>query len=163
RVRVLVNADPAVAERFRRTLVIQQEAAVNSNVWDTPLLVTALPDGVYVLPYRSRIPAGFYDNPAVWTKSNRTVPLESSSLSAAPIVVAIESPVAQAWDLIQFTPAGTLSSGIGDLVLATGSPRAPGSYLAGEAPVQVSNPDGVRGITVSTYGTPVLVNNRQGF
>ena len=45
----------------------------------------------------------------------------------------------------------------------TGNLRAPGSYATGESPVQVSNPDGIRGISISTYGIPVLVNSRASF
>ena len=163
RVRILINADPGDPARFRRTVVLQQETSLNSNTWNDPLLVTALPDGIYVLPYRNRIPAGFYDSPGAWTKYDSSARLESSALFTAPLTVAIESPSAQGWDVIQFTPAGTLSFGTGDMVLATGSPRPPGSYLAGESPVQVSNPDGVRGISISTYGVPVLVNGRTSF
>jgi prepilin-type N-terminal cleavage/methylation domain-containing protein len=163
RVRVLIHADTNDVARFRRTLVLQQETAPNANAWNDPILVTSLPDGVYVLPYRSRIPTGFYDNQAAWTKHPSSAPLESSSLSTAPVIVVIESQSAASWDSIQFTPAGTLSYGTGDMVLASGRPRPPGSYLAGESPVQVANPDGIRGLTISTYGTPVLVNDRLSF
>jgi type II secretory pathway pseudopilin PulG len=163
RVRVLIHAETNDAARFRRTIVLQQETALNTNTWNSPIMVIGLPDGVYILPYGKRIPAGFHDNPAAWTKFNSTARLESSSLSASPIAAAIESPLVGSWDLIQFTPAGTLSTGAGDLVLAAGSPRPPGSYGVGESPVQVSNPDGIRGISISTYGTPVLVNGRASF
>ena len=163
RVRVLINADTNDAARFRRTLVLQQETAPDANIWNDPILVTSLPDGVYILPYRNRVPTGFYDNQAEWTKHASSAPLESSSLSTAPVIAAIESPMAGSWDSIQFTPAGTLSFGIGDMVLASGRPRPPGSYLAGESPVQVANPDGIRGIAISTYGTPILVNDRMSF
>ena len=163
RVRVLINADASDLPRFRRTIVLQQELSLNSNQWGEPAFVTTLPDGVYVLPYRNRIPAGFHDNQSSWVKLNSSNPLESSSLSGAPVTVAIESAAPAAWDLIQFTPEGTLSTGVGDLVVATGRVRPPGSYLAGESPVQASNRDNVRGLSISTYGVPALINGRSSF
>jgi prepilin-type N-terminal cleavage/methylation domain-containing protein len=62
RVRVLINADVADPARFRRTIALQQEATLNSNSWNAPSFVTSLPEGVFVLPYRSRAPTGFFDN-----------------------------------------------------------------------------------------------------
>ena len=163
RVRILICADPADLARFRRTLAVQQESTLNSNTWNAPAFITSLPDGVFVLPYRGRIPAGFYDSQSSWVKYNSTNPLESSSLSGSPVSVALEGNPANSWDLIQFTPAGTLSTGVGDVVLASGAQRPPGSYLAGESPVQVTNPENIRGISISTYGVPALINSRASF
>lgn len=163
RVRVLINADVADVARFRRTIALQQEVALNSNSWSEPAFVTALPEGVYVLPYRNRIPVGFYDNQSTWVKFNSSTPLESSALSGAPVTVAIEGTLPGVWDLVQFTPAGTLSTGVGDLVVATGRVRPPGSYPTGESPVQASNRDNVRGLSISTYGVPAFINGRSSF
>jgi len=163
RVRVLVNAEPGDIAQFRRTLVVQQEASLESNLWSDPLLEVTLPDGVYLLPYRSRIPPGFIADPAAWTRFNSTELLDSSALSGAPQSLAIGAGALESWDVVQFTPAGTLSFGMGDLVLASGNSRAPGVALAGESQVQVTNPATVRGVSLSLYGLPVLIDDREGF
>ncbi len=163
RVRVLVNAEPADTAQFRRTLVVQQEASLESNLWSDPLLEVTLPEGVYLLPYRDRIPPGLIADPAAWSRFNSTEPLDSSALSGAPLSLAIGAGALETWDVVQFTPAGTLSFGMGDLVLASGNIRAPGSAPAGEAEVQVTNPAMVRGVSLSLYGLPVLIDDRDGF
>ncbi|HVT74670.1 MAG TPA: prepilin-type N-terminal cleavage/methylation domain-containing protein [Lacunisphaera sp.] len=163
RVRVLVNAEPGDPVRFRRMLVVQQEKAPDANAWTDPLLELALPEGVYLLPYRSRIPAGFIADPATWTRSNATGPLDSSALSGAPLALAIDAGGTESWDVVQFTSAGTLSFGMGDLVLGPGKVRAAGSVPRGESPVQLTNPEAVRGVSLSLYGLPVLIDDREGF
>ena len=52
---------------------------------------------------------------------------------------------------------------IGDIILAAGHVRPPGSYLAGESPVELESPENVRGLTLSSYGVPVLINARASF
>ncbi len=163
RVRVLVNAEPGDAAQFRRRLIVQQEAALDSNTWSEPVLELSLPDGIYLLPYRNRIPAGFIGDPAAWSRYNSTEPLDSSALSGAPLSLAIGGSAAESWDVVQFTPAGTLSFGMGDLVLASGNMRVPGSFAAGESPVQAINSDAVRGVSLSLYGLAVPIDGREGF
>jgi len=75
RVRILINADASDLGRFRRTIALQQETTLNSNIWNDPTLVTSFPEGVFILPYRNRIPAGFYDTQSNWVKYNSTNPL----------------------------------------------------------------------------------------
>jgi len=162
RVRVLVQADAADAGRFRRTLVLQQESGYLSGDWFATTGVLSLPAGVIVLPYEARAPEGLYENPGEWTKPSGGR-LHSSSLSGAPVTATVPGAAGETWDVIQFTPAGTLSTGVGDLVLATVRIRAPGSFAADESPVRAGPPDRVRGVVLSTYGVPALIAGRGGF
>ena len=41
--------------------------------------------------------------------------------------------------------------------------RPPGTYQPGESPVELDNPENVRGLTLSAYGVPALINTRASF
>lgn len=163
RARVLVNAEAGNGEEFRRRLLVQREQTLGSNTWSDPVLEVTLPAGVYLLPYRSRTPAGFFADPAAWTRFASTEPLDSSALYGAPLTLSVEGGTTESWDVVQFTPAGTLSFGMGDLVLASGRRRAPAAIAAGESPVEAIDPGAVRGVSLSLYGLPVLIDGREGF
>ncbi|HVU25316.1 MAG TPA: prepilin-type N-terminal cleavage/methylation domain-containing protein [Opitutus sp.] len=166
RVRLLINADAANSARFRRMIAMQQETSYKADDWTTTVTVVTLPEGIIVLPYKDRIPTGLYANSGDWTKTaagSGSSQLQSSSLWATPVTIAVQMTAAEDWDVIQFTPNNTMTYGTGDLVLATASVRPPGSYMPGESPARAESPDTVRGITISTYGVPSLINSRSGF
>ena len=74
----------------------------------------------------------------------------------------INSLSAEQWvSFIISANAGTAQPG--DLVLAFGRLRPPGAYQAGDSPVELDNPENVRGLTLSTYGLPALINARTSF
>jgi len=159
RARLLVNADPSSGARFRRALALQEETAAGTWVSRTSC---QLPNGIYLVPYSGRVTPGLLADSSVWIKLNGSGPLESSALSAAPLSVAVDVAGAETWEYVQFVPAGTVS-GSGNLVLATGRPRPPGTWNAGESPVQLEGPDAVRGVVLSAYGLPRMIDDRRGF
>jgi hypothetical protein len=137
-----------------------------SGVWEpVPAVEIYLPEGVYVVPGNfTSIPAGlFATGTAVpWTKSDN-FPLRSTALRANQVIsLTLTSPVAEQWVSVSFASAGTTAQS-GDIVLAAGHRRAPGSYSPGESPVELENPETVRGLTLSTYGLPALINDRASF
>jgi hypothetical protein len=75
---------------------------------------------------------------------------------------AINHAVAEQWVSFSISAAGTTAQS-GDIILAAGRRRAPGSYASGESPVELESPEQVRGISLSAYGVPVLVNSRASF
>lgn len=164
--RLLLHVDPGspeAARRYLRYLVLQVQSG---GVWPAaPAAEIFLPEGVLVVPGNfPTIPAGlFATNPASpWTKSDGS-PLRSTALRAASITSeAINSPVAEQWVNITFTASGTTAQS-GDLILALGQVRPPGSFAPGESPVKLANPEQVRGLALSVYGVPVLVGSRAGF
>jgi hypothetical protein len=76
---------------------------------------------------------------------------------------------AQLWTGVAFTPNGTLAAlgggqpPKGALVITLGVRRPPGSFQPGESPVQLGNPQAVRGLILSAYGVPALVSERRSF
>jgi hypothetical protein len=99
---------------------------------------------------------------APWTKSDgsalRSTALRSGNISAE----LVDGGVVEQWVSIPFAAAGTTSAS-GDIVIAAGRPRAPGSYAAGESPVELTHPEQVRGLTLSTYGVATLISSRTSF
>lgn len=162
--RVLVHVDVASVTqplRYLRYVVIQTQTTAG---WQT-VTEAFLPDGVYVVPGNfSTTPAGLFaaNTSTPWTKVDgsalRSTALRSNQITAE----TINSPITEQW--VSFTlsfSAGTVQSG--DIILAAGHVRPPGSYLAGESPVELENPETVRGLTLSAYGVPVLINARASF
>ena len=164
--RLLINIDPANTadpSRFLRYIAIQTQVA---GVWQSATVVDIyLPEGVYVVPGNfASIPAGLFSTgtAAPWTKSD-SAPLRSTALRANQIISAtINSPATEQWVSVGFAPAGTTAQS-GDIILAGGHPRAPGSFAPGESPVELENPETIRGLTLSAYGLPTLINDRASF
>ena len=162
--RVLVCIDQnsaALPARFLRYVALQVQI---NGIWQL-LADGYLPAGVYVLPGNfSTIPTGLFattTNPA-WTKSDgsalRSTALRSNQITAE----TINSTTTEQWVSLSITAAGTTAQA-GDIILIVGRQRAPGSYAAGDSPVELENPEQVRGVTLSTYGVPALINNRASF
>jgi prepilin-type N-terminal cleavage/methylation domain-containing protein len=170
--RVLVGNDPADAERYLRTLVLQlaRTAGPNPVQWETVQTVS-LPAGVFVLPAALGTPTGLVDDTSQWRRvSEPGEELASGVFRNQAVIIALEGDrVARQWTGLSFTPNGTLAPLAGGppprgfLVLAPGGIRAPGSYAAGESPVRLNNPQAVRGLVLSAYGVPALLNERDAF
>lgn len=170
--RLLVNADPASAERYLRRIVLQlaRQPGASPADWDTVVDVD-LPDGIYIAPPVLTQPAGLVTTPSEWTRtSNPGNELASDLFQGQSVAVLLAGEgAAQTWMGIAFTPNGTLA-GVGSgqppkgyLVVAPGIRRPPGSYSTGESPVQLVQPNSVRGLLLSAYGVPALLNDRRAF
>jgi len=170
--RVLVGNDPAAAGRYLRCLVLQQarQPGANPAQWES-LQTVFLPAGTYVVPTGLSVPAGLVSDPAQWHRvSDPGAELVSGVFQNQALVYALEGDATTSqWTGVCFTPNGTLTSLAGGppprglLVVATGIPRTPGSYAAGHSPVQLTDPEAVRGLVLSAYGVPALLNERSAF
>ncbi len=162
--RVLVNVDVTSTGqplRYLRYVAVQTQT---TSGWQTAM-ETFLPDGIYVVPGNfSAIPSGLFNAStfASWTRTDGSA-LRSTALRSNQITTeVVNSPVAEQWVSVALSAsAGTVQSG--DIILATGHVRPPGSYLDGESPVELENPENVRGLTLSSYGVPALINTRASF
>ncbi|MDP2136629.1 MAG: type II secretion system protein [Candidatus Didemnitutus sp.] len=161
--RLLINvevAGTAQPARYLRYVVLQVHV---DGVWQTTS-DAYLPAGVFVLPGNfSVLPAGLFPNASgPWTKSDGSN-LRSTALRANNIVFAmINGENIEQWASVSLAAAGTTASS-GDLIVGSGRIRAPGSYGAGESPVELEHPDQVRGLSLSTYGVATLINRRESF
>lgn len=171
--RVLVGHDPAVSDRYLRTLVLQvaRQPGANATDWETVQTFT-LPAGVFVLPASLATSTGLVADVSQWRRvSEPGEELNSGVFRNQNLITALAGDTsAQNWTGVCFTPNGTLAplaSGgqppRGLLVLSTGGLRTPGSYAQGESPVQLTNPHAVRGLVLSAYGVPALLNDRSAF
>jgi hypothetical protein len=162
--RVLVHVDPnsrVQPARFLHYLALQIQV---DGVWRL-VADMHLPDGVYIVPGNfTGLPAGLFaaNATAPWTRADGSA-LRSTALRANQITFeTINSPEPEQWVSFIIAAAGTTAQP-GDIVLAPGRLRAPGAYAAGDSPVELENPAAVRGVTLSTYGVPVLINSRTSF
>ena len=170
--RLLVNVDPVVPERFLRHLVVQlaRQPGASPADWDTVTEVQ-LPEGIYVMPASLTLAAGLVATPANWKRgSDPAADLVSDLFTNQAVSLLLPGdPVPQSWTGVAFTPNGTLAAlasgppSRGALVVTTGVRRPPGSYLTGESPVQLLNPQAVRGLLLSAYGIPALLHDRTAF
>jgi type II secretory pathway pseudopilin PulG len=170
--RLLVNIDTGAPERYLRHLVLQLARQVGSSPadWDTLVTVT-LPEGIYVMPPSLTQTAGLVANPAEWKRvSDPAADLVSDVFSNQSLSVQLAGDAAaQLWTGVAFTPNGTLAAlggaqpPKGALVITLGVRRPPGSFQPGESPIQLGNPQAVRGLILSAYGVPALVSERSSF
>lgn len=167
--RLLVNNDPGEPERYLRFVVLQvgRQAGASPAEWETVQAVF-LPPGVYVVPGSL---AGLVADALQWKRtSDAADDLDSDLFANQSLAYVFEGDAnAQIWTGIAFTPNGTLASlgggppPKGSLVLAFGQLRAPGTYAPGQPSVLLSDPAGVRGLLLSAYGIPALLNDRNAF
>lgn len=162
--RILVQFDTAsgtAPTRFLRHLVLQVQV---NGTWQS-LSEAYLPEGTYVVPGNYALPSGLLamaDTP--WTRPSDGQDLRSTALRSANLIVdAIYGGVTEQWTGVVLSPNGTTTNSNGALVIAAGRPRAPGSYGAGESPVELTHPEQVRGLSLSTYGVATLIHSRAGF
>jgi len=167
--RLLVHADPSVPDRYLRVVVLQvgRGPGASPGDWDTVQAV-ALPPGVFVVPASL---AGLVPDPAKWKRvSDASADLNSDLFTNQSLAYALDGDAtAQTWTGVAFTPNGTLAALAGGpppkgaLVLALGQLRAPGSYGDGQPPVQLGETPAVRGLVLSAYGVPAMLNDRSAF
>lgn len=162
-VRILVR-NQTDREDYRRLLVLlhlrtaglPEPVAAN---WDVVSTVE-LPVGIYLLPDGTNMPPNLLLNSPAWVGGSGT-PMRSSALTNGLFSFNYDGQV-EAWEYFGFTEFGTNADTAGDLILATGRALTPDPNRSG-APVELSNPDAVRGLTLSNYGVARLVNDRHGF
>lgn len=169
KVRLLVNVDVSVPERYLRFLVLQLARQPGSSPadWDT-IQSVSLPGGAYVVP---GLLTGLVADATQWKRvSDPAEDLASDLFKNQSLTLALEGdPTAQAWTGVAFTPNGTLAalSGgpppKGSIVIALGQARPPGTIPAGQPPVQLASAQSVRGLVLSAYGVPALLNERNAF
>ncbi len=170
--RLLVSTDPGAPERYLRHLALQlaRQAGSSPADWDTVAAVT-LPEGVYVMPSSLTQAGGLVASVADWKRaSDPAADLGSDLFQNQSLPVRLEGDVsAQWWTGVGFTPNGTLAALAGGpppkgaLVITLGARRPPGGYQPGESPVRLGNPQAVRGLILSAYGVPALVDERRSF
>ncbi len=159
-VRLLVHnseQSPLAHERYRRFIVLAEEAEGDWRAIDG----FRLTDGVYLLPYRTRVPAGMFAVLAEWRTANNQQVLGSSALANVPMEFRYDSEFVEDWEWLAFTPRGTVD-GAGSLIVATGRERGP-SVEGASSPVELTEPGNVRGVMLSNYGVPRLLSDRSGF
>ena len=160
--RLLVNFEPTGGgrpPRCLRYLVLQVESDTG---WQS-VADAFLPDGVYVVPGKGAVPAGLFGGGAGAWRREDGEPLRSTALRESNAVVqAVNGTGVERWSNFPLSAAGTTAAA-GDLILATGRARAPGEFGPGESPVELSDPEQVRGFSVSQYGVATAIDGRAGF
>jgi type II secretory pathway pseudopilin PulG len=161
-VRLLVNFNPTSTDqpsRYLRYVVLQVQSG---TAWQS-VTDAYLPDGVFVIPGNVAIPTGLFastDN--AWTKTDGSDLRSTTLRNNNSVTDAINGSTTELWLCLPIAATGTTSAS-GDLVLAAGRARPPGSFAPGESPVELVNPEEVRGLTVSQYGVAMLINSRSSF
>ncbi len=161
--RLLVNFNPDSSDqpsRYLRYLVLQVQKA--DGTWQT-LADAYLPDGIYVVPGLTPLPAGLLPANSGWTRPSDGQVLRSSAIRTPLIETIGSSSGAESWLAWIVTANGQVNNSNGDIVLAVGITKAPGTFATGEPPIVFSSQEQVRGLTVSSYGVATLVSDRAGF
>lgn len=154
-VRLLIR-NRVSAQDYRRMIVIVQDV---SGTWQAVDSVV-LPENIYVLPYRTRIPAGMYPVASEWRNAANTEVLGSSALNGSLVDFAFDAGT-ESWEYFGFTANGTVQPSQGSLIVAVGRPVSP--TATSDSPVVMTDPSAARGVQISTYGLPRLINDRTGF
>jgi prepilin-type N-terminal cleavage/methylation domain-containing protein len=170
--RLLIATEPAIATRYLRHVALQvgRQTGASPADWDT-VVEADLPEGTYLAPASLAQTPGLVATPAEWKRaSDSLAELSSDLLQNQTVTAALPGELnAQLWAGVAFTSNGTLAALDGGpppkgyLVIATGVRRPTGSYSAGESPVQLVKPSAVRGLVLSAYGVPALLNDRWAF
>lgn len=167
--RLLVSNDPAQADRYLRFIVLQvgRQPGASPLDWDSVQTVS-LPPETGVVP---ALLTGLVTEAGEWKRvSDPTSDLVSDLFANQTISNQLEGDAgAQLWMGVAFTPNGTLAAlgagppPKGSIVIARTQVRAPGTYAAGEPSLLLINPESVRGLILSAYGVPALLNERTAF
>lgn len=156
-VRLLVCNDPALTERYLRTVVL---AVPDGSGWRAADGGSPLPAGIVVLPavaLATSGPGAVRRDGDDWTRGSGGA-LRSTALT--PYAESGTEPAILGttfWLMVRFSATGGTSSG--DLVVATGR-------RCDEAvPVTLvcEQPDNVAGLSLSAYGVATFVHGRAGF
>lgn len=155
--RVLVQVDPTsplASARYLRCWALQR---LDPAGWTT-LAMVSLPAGTYVVPRDPTSVDGLVIDPIAWTRPSDGGALRSTALRMSDEVMAsMGGEVEERWAAICFSPRGTTISSQA-LVLVAGE-RTQGHV----SPVRLAHPERVRGLVLSVYGVPALVDGRSGF
>lgn len=162
--RLLVNFE-AQSGRFLRFAVLQGE---RGGAWET-LVTATLPDGIYVVPGNTDLPAGLFAPEHTWTKPDGG-DFRSALLTGDTTTATVDAELAETWIGFGFSSLGNLKRlGLGpppagdrDLIVATARLVPPPQRSAGGAPIQFDNPVAARGLRVSAYGLAVPLGGREG-
>lgn len=167
--RLLISIDPRREDRFLSLLILQvaRQPGASPSGWDS-IQRQRLPAGTCVVP---DIVTNLVDDPSRWRRtSDPTIPLASDVLAGQVVPVALEGDVAtERWAGLAFTPNGTLSS-------LAGGPPPKGFLLVArcqridrngsdpeQPPLRLLSPPAVRGMVLSAYGVPSLLNDQRAF
>lgn len=153
---LVVEADPA-EERFLRAVHVAVETAPDSGQWWITEHVAVLARGIHLVPGAQNLPGVAYAiggvNPGAWPEPRR------SSLEVMPAGSIAAQPDNPTGKYLGMTAALATTGRVdadanAKLVLG----------VARRTPVGVifENPDQVRGITLSSYGTAVLIHDAAG-
>jgi prepilin-type N-terminal cleavage/methylation domain-containing protein len=157
---VLINADTANPERYRRYVVVCTVNAA-TGLWEPVDAGVTLPVGVFVLTNANPLPTsgpGLHKSSTEnWTRPSGGE-LRSTVLSAS-VTQAVNSAASEAWTFVAFTPRGTSAGTSGDIVVANGR------LLSGAAPASVllEQPENVGGISISNYGSVTILRHLEDF
>jgi hypothetical protein len=154
--RLLFNQSPAGPRRYLHYLVLQEQVS-SGGPWQV-VTDAFLSQGVCVLPEQSNAPTGLLADPDGWITSSGGT-LDSSALSVLTEEAAVAAYPDDSWSMITFSSAGAPDPPGGLIVLATARTVPPGESL----PVQLLDPQNVRGVRLSRYGVPVRLNGRSEF
>jgi prepilin-type N-terminal cleavage/methylation domain-containing protein len=151
RTTLAIDADPA-SDGFLRHVFPVVERAVAGSGWDALDEGVVLPAGVFVVP-PGDLSSGviFSGGSGAWTQAMR------SSLAAAVVGSVTDATGNAAGACLLLTPAleaaPVRSAGPGNQIVLTAGRRV-------TAGVVCDQPEAVRGIVLSTYGVPILINRR---
>ena len=149
-----VEAD-ASGDGFLRNIHVAVETAAGSNQWNL-VSDAALPAGIYVVPGTTGIPG------ATCTPSSGVWPPKRLSAFNAPAALTVASGGS---GVATFLVSTVEFTGTGKLGGTTGGDKfvhAPARRITADA-VVFDNPDLVRGVVLSAYGSVILVNDGSGF
>jgi len=149
---LLVNDNQLNVGRFRRYLVVVSQNDLAE--WIPIDAGVYLPDACYMLGVGT--PTSAETTGGVWSGLN------SDGLLLPTVSLAVEQAAAEQWQGIAFTSrgsrAGSMTTSV-KLVVASGTKEAPDALL----PFRYSNPQNVRGVSVSMTGQFRLLNRKEDF
>jgi type II secretory pathway pseudopilin PulG len=149
-----VHADLAEPERFYRYIAaaVWDPTVGTSGAWRAVGEGVTLPAGCFVIP-RNGPSADMVEVGANWGGADE---VKSTALRLEPPTQSLFLGSSATWVGTSFTPRGTTGE-TGDIVVASGRLNAPGA----SKPFVYTNPDNVRGVSVSQYGQLTMLNNRR--
>jgi len=157
--RLLVAADPAVAAQddfLRRFYVAYQDVDQTTGIgtWRLTDAGTPLPPGVYVVP--ENVDSTYMASGVTLFTAN----FRSNFSGATTITQTYPGVTPGVFWYIEITPRGTLVNAPDRIVIASAQVAPPGSTPPGP---RFDNDQNLRGLRISTYGIPTLVNDAASF
>jgi len=190
RTRVIFHTDAGTGQpsgRFLRYFALQQLPAAESE-WRIPgdwvtIKTYSLPEGTYVLPYDliqfpNLLFSGSNSAETNWEYHTSKFNGKGSLLfQGGSVSIDLSDGYPEGnYQGVMFTERGTISvlNGGGShskdtdrdlvgVILGTGNVQAPDASATNSAPIMFTNSNEVRAVQLSTYGVPILVNNREDF